>query len=341
MTMQQLYHIIQATNGKEDCLLATVMEGSHAGEKLLLCGGEQVAASPFLQAHLREVSSMSDSGLITLEGQRVFVERFGGRPHLVLCGAGTVGQALLSLCRGQDFRVTVLEDREEYGQRAKELGAQEVLCQSFEEALTYITGSPSTYFVVVTREHRYDTQCLRQMLQKPNAYIGMMGSRRRTSMLKEQLKEEGFDPAQVEAIHAPIGLAIEAETPEEIAVSILAELIQCKNRQKRTEGYRPELLEALREGTTPCVLTQIVDRRGSTPRGIGTKMLVYRDGTHVGSIGGGWMEAEVIRQSVALLNGQERTCLMPIELLSTGEDLANPMLCGGTQLVYMEKMEHE
>ena len=120
-----------------------------------------------------------------------------------------------------------------------------MLCDAFEKSLQGIAGTPDTYFLVVTRGHRYDRACLEQILHKPYAYVGMMASRGRSAFLKNQMEEDGFDRAALDGIHTPVGLSIHAETPEEIAVSIVAELIQTKNQTKKTSGYDPLLMEYL------------------------------------------------------------------------------------------------
>lgn len=337
--MSEPFATIKEALGCGQCLLATVVEGKHAGEKLFFCNKSLLLGGvegSFLAPHAETLRFVTDSSLLTLEGTPVFVEVFGETPRLVVCGAGTVGQALIAISSRTGFFVTALEDRPEYALAAQKLGAQEVICCPLEEALAKIPASPSTYFVVVTREHRYDTQCLRLIFEKEKAYVGMMGSRKRVALLKEQLAQQGVAPAQLEALQAPIGLSISAETPEEIAVSILAQLIQVKNSHRRTEGYPPALLEALKRGN--CVLTQIVDRKGSTPRGIGTKMVVFPDGSHVGTVGGGWMEADVIRQAQQLFRSEQTTLLHRSEMVTGGES-GSPMLCGGTQLIFMEKIK--
>ena len=107
---------------------------------------------------------------------------------------------------------------------------------------------------------------------------------------------DGFDRKALDEMHTPVGLSIHAETPEEIAVSIVAELIQIKNQTKKTAGYDSLLMEYLtgvKEPGQPKVLATIIARRGSAPRSIGTKMLVLGDGRIIGTIGGGCMESEV------------------------------------------------
>ena len=94
-----------------------------------------------------------------------------------------------------------------------------------------------------TRGHRYDRVCLEAILKKPYAYVGMMASRGRSALLKKQMEEDGFDRKVLDEIHTPVGLDIHAETPEEIAVSIVSELIKEKNSVRKTSGYDAELLD--------------------------------------------------------------------------------------------------
>ena len=130
--------------------------------------------------------------------------------------------------------MTVLEDRPYFADRAREAGADLVLCDAFEKSLQGIAGTPDTYFLVVTRGHRFDRACLEQILKKPYAYVGMMASRGRSALLKKQMAGDGFDRKALDEMHTPVGLSIHAETPEEIAVSIVAELIQIKNQTKNS-----------------------------------------------------------------------------------------------------------
>ena len=151
-----------------------------------------------------------------------------------------------------------------------------------------------TYAVIVTRGHRYDEDCLYGLLSMERekglafAYIGMMGSRRRTAMVREHMAELGIDRAQLDRVHAPIGLPIGAETPEEIAVSVFGEIIQVKSGKGLSEGYSGELLAAVpggcgsESGTQQAVLATIIARQGSAPRSVGTKMLVRADGDNGG-----------------------------------------------------------
>ena len=156
--------------------------------------------------------------------------------------------------------------------------------------------------MIVTRGHRYDTECLECILRKRHAYVGMMGSRRRVAIVKDQLHQKGVSRELLDSVHTPIGLKIGAETPEEIAVSIMAEIIQVKNSRDNSGGYSEEMLRGLmsEDGRKKTVAT-IVSRKGSAPRGIGTKMLIYEDGMTVDTIGGGCVESEIIQKALLMM----------------------------------------
>ena len=158
----------------------------------------------------------------------------------------------------------------------------------------------------------------------------------------DQMEEDGFDRAALDGIHTPVGLSIHAETPEEIAVSIVAELIQTKNQTKKTSGYDPLLMEYLtgaKETDQPKILATIIARRGSAPRSIGTKMLVLGDGRIIGTIGGGCMESEVQHQCLRLLHEEnEMTRIIHADMtVAQAED--EGMVCGGTIDVFLEKFQ--
>ena len=276
-----------------DFLLATVLEGPAQGERVLLRNTAPVwpeELPAFWGEHLPALAAVTSSGILKSAGQRIFVERFGAAPQLVVCGGGHVGASVVRLAKLLGLPVTALEDRPEFAEELRQAGADAVLCLPFAEGLAQIPGGQETYFVVVTRAHSCDIACLRSILQKPAAYVGMMGSRKRAALVHTQLAELGLPQERIDALHAPIGLSIGAKTAQEIALSILAEIVSVKNSRQQTEGFFPALLAALEQQTAPAVLAIIVGRHGSTPREEGSKMLVLPDGSAVGSVGGGIME---------------------------------------------------
>lgn len=260
----------------------------------------------------------------------------------MICGGGHVSQQVIKLAGKVGFHVTVLEDRPYFADRAREAGADLVLCDAFEKSLQGIAGTPDTYFLVVTRGHRFDRACLEQILKKPYAYVGMMASRGRSALLKKQMAGDGFDRKALDEMHTPVGLSIHAETPEEIAVSIVAELIQIKNQTKKTAGYDSLLMEYLtgvKEQGQPKVLATIIARRGSAPRSIGTKMLVLGDGRIIGTIGGGCVESEVQHQCLRLLREENEKSRIVCADMTVSQAEDEGMVCGGTIDVFLEKFE--
>lgn len=341
--MQDLYEIIKEYKERGSCMLLTVLEGDHVGEKMFLCGGEMIWQSEkngFLEKYLGHLTVIQESGMVSFENVKIFAECFGGGDHLVICGAGHVSAAVIRIGKNTGFTVTVLEDRLSFADHARRIGADSVICDSFEEGLSQIQGSGSVYFIIATRGHRYDMLCLKKVLEKKNAYVGMMGSYGRAAEIKRQLEKDGVKKEILNKVHSPIGLPIGAKTPEEIAVSIMAEIIQCKNKKKQSEGYRDEILKALDVKNTKnknAVLAEIVWKRGSAPRDIGTKMVIGWDGTLTGTIGGGCMEAEVIQEARWMFadeNAHYR--LRKVELTADNAE-EEGMVCGGSQIVYLEK----
>lgn len=327
-----------------DYLLATVLEGAAQGAQLLLCGGVPVwpeHPAACLEAQLPALQQVTASGVQTFGALRVFAERFGAAPRLVVCGGGHVGASVVRLAKLLGLPVCALEDRPEFAGQLRQAGADPVLCLPFEEGLAAVSGGAECYFVVVTRAHSCDVQCLTAILQKPAAYVGMMGSRGRAALVRRQLTEAGLDPARVEQLHAPIGLAIGAKTAEEIALSILAQIVQVKSTRSLTEGFPPAILEAFRALQTPAVLATIVSRHGSTPREVGSKMLVLPEGRAVGSVGGGIMEYRIQQLAGKMLAGAEAPAqLVDLTTDGTGDDAAIAA-CGGSMQVFLQRIEPE
>lgn len=345
MNLFELYKIINENLQQKSNLLATVLEGEVAGTRYFWVDGELLGytGTGEVNEELKtQITETPQSGIYEIEGQKFFIEHLKRQAHLVICGGGHVSQQVIKLAGKVGFHVTVLEDRPYFADRAREAGADLVLCDAFEKSLQGIAGTPDTYFLVVTRGHRFDRACLEQILKKPYAYVGMMASRGRSALLKKQMAGDGFDRKALDEMHTPVGLSIHAETPEEIAVSIVAELIQIKNQTKKTAGYDSLLMEYLtgvKEQGQPKVLATIIARRGSAPRSIGTKMLVLGDGRIIGTIGGGCMESEVQHQCLRLLREENEKSRIVCADMTVSQAEDEGMVCGGTIDVFLEKFE--
>ena len=308
----------------------TVLAGEHAGEKRLSCGGGAGEEGE------QKVKFLHDTDAQT----RIYRERIGRTPKMIICGAGHVSIPIIRMGKMLGFTVTVIEDRPKFADHARAAGADQVLCEPFADGLSQIRGDSDSWFIIVTRGHRYDTECLEAILRKPYAYVGMMGSRRRVAIVKDQLVAKGVCREALDGVHTPIGLKIGAETPEEIAVSVMAEIIQAKNAGSAKGGYSPELLDAVLDpdDSREKVLATIISRKGSAPRSVGTKMLIRADGTTVDTIGGGCIESEVIQKALLMMRTEDegfRLCTVDMTA-DAAED--EGMVCGGVVEVMLEKV---
>ncbi len=172
--------------------------------------------------------------VITLAGQRFLVEPITSNGTVYIFGAGHVSQKLSLLTTFVDFRTVVLDDREEFANRGRFPSVDEVLVlESFEQAFKDLEIERDSYLIIVTRGHAYDKAVLAQALRTNAGYIGMIGSEKKRDTIYRALRQEGFTEADMQRVHSPIGLEIKAETPEEIAVSITAELIKIRSGQSR------------------------------------------------------------------------------------------------------------
>lgn len=180
---------------------------------------------------LKPVTHIESSG-----APRLFMDPLAGAQRLVIIGAGHIAQPLSVLGSMLGYHVTVIDDRASFASRERFTEADEVIARSFVPAIESIRMDRHTSVVVVTRGHAFDEACLRAVIKKPAGYIGMIGSRRRVRATLERIEQDGVDPAVLERIHAPVGLDIGAETPEEIAVAIIAEMIR-----ERRAGVRDAL----------------------------------------------------------------------------------------------------
>jgi xanthine dehydrogenase accessory factor len=230
-------------------VLATLIESQRAvGMKMLVRadGGECVGS--FGDAEIDEavearaisfLSSRAEAGTHKIEefapalqewrGARVLFERVETEPHVVVCGAGHVGASLARLARGVGYCVTVIDDRADFVTRERFpdegialVAATAGWAQAVREALRTGRG---VAVAVVTRGHNEDEECLAAVLAARPDYVGMIGSKRRTNIVLERLREAGFAEKLLREVRAPVGLDIGAVAPEEVALSILAEIV--------------------------------------------------------------------------------------------------------------------
>jgi xanthine dehydrogenase accessory factor len=172
-----------------------------------------------------------DAGLICGGTLEVFVEPILPQPTLYIFGAGHVSTAVSRIASQAGFAIAVIDDRESFANAERFPMASEIHT-SFDESFEKIQPNSSSYLLIVTRGHKDDMRVLAWALNTDARYIGMIGSKRKVLSVYKALEKEGFAPEKFERVHAPVGLDIGALSPEEIAVSIVAELIAVRRNAK-------------------------------------------------------------------------------------------------------------
>ena len=190
-----------------------------------------------------------ESGLLCGGTIEVYLEPILPDPTLFIFGAGHVGQCVAQTVKGIGFKIAVVDDRIKYASAERFPQADTIFVDSWDAIFQKLPVTDSSYILIATRGHNYDLACLRFAVKSPARYIGLLGSRRKTRLLYEALEREGIDPEVFERVYAPVGIEIGSETPEEIAVSIAAELIAVRKNLE----VRPlkESLRHLKSLATP------------------------------------------------------------------------------------------
>ena len=343
---REIYEELERTGRVKSAVL---LGGEHAGSRCMVKDGQCVPVTkeeadwtPFEKAILET----KETGVCRAGETELFVEIFLKNPHLIILGGGHVSRPTARIGKMLGFHVTVMDDREEFVTPEHFPDADERITGSFEELDKWIPPYENAYYVIVTRGHKGDSTCARHIFSRPYAYLGMIGSKTKVKLTREKLLEEGFTAAQLDTLHAPIGLPIGGSLPEEIAVSIMAQIVQVKNAHyaaycdSRVEEY-------VREGKRGVMMT-LVKKSGSSPRGVGSKMFVETQDrkeedripaearilSTQGSIGGGNVEYEATKHC-AFVTGTE---VASYTLTSRDGQENLGMICGGKVEVLFEKV---
>ncbi len=243
--------LVEITERGAAAILATVVEAEggariEPGAKCLIRDGkaraETIGNAKVVDAIVRESDTHArseKSQLVSLAipevdaKLQVFFEVLPAPPKLIVVGAGHIAVPLVKIAKVLDFHVTVIDDRLLYANRERFPDADDVLVGDMAQMLKEMTITSSCYIVLITRGHAYDEPCLRQIMHSEAKYIGMIGSRRRIKACFQRFRdEEKFAEEAIERIYAPIGLDIATETPAEIALSILGEVIKVRRGGK-------------------------------------------------------------------------------------------------------------
>jgi xanthine dehydrogenase accessory factor len=173
-----------------------------------------------------------EGGLVCGGTLLVYIEPVLLEPHLVILGAGHVGKTLAKLARFTGFHVTVVDDRQAFANQENIPDANELMVTEFDCAFEGLTVENSTFIVVATRGHNHDLDAVKAALRTSAGYIGLLGSRRKKALLYKALEESGFSKEEVGRVIIPVGMEIGSVSPEEISVSIMAQIVQ----KRRTNG---------------------------------------------------------------------------------------------------------
>jgi xanthine dehydrogenase accessory factor len=149
---------------------------------------------------------------------------------LYIFGAGHVSQFLAKVAKMVDFRVVVIDDRAEFANRERFPEADEIIVEDFHRVFDQTTFNGGEFVAIVTRGHKYDAEVLSEILKRSARYTGMIGSKRKVKIVLDHMRETGFDESTIARVYAPIGIDIKAETPQEIAISIVAEMIRVRGQ---------------------------------------------------------------------------------------------------------------
>lgn len=211
---------------EDGTLFGTV--GGGAVERAVIAALEQVLDDG--RARVLALDLARDLGMCCGGRMEVFVERIEGRPRLVVFGAGHVGRAVAALAPSIGFSVVVVDDREELNTEERFPGATRILAQP-REALGELAPRPDDHLLVTTHDHRLDEEALDTYARHPHAYLGMIGSKRKVYRVIARIRSRRALPP-LDRVYAPVGLDLGAVTPEEIAVSIAAELVAVRHGRR-------------------------------------------------------------------------------------------------------------
>lgn len=234
--MKMLEHINELLDQEEPFCLATILTSTHpqikSGRQIIIRRigsiegetGDQEVDQSLVKTALECFNRNRKTCVEVEPGMLVFFDLIARSIRLVICGAGHIAVPLARYACDVGFNVTVIDDREDFARPERFPGCR-TIAGEFISVLRTMNYGPSTYVVVITRGHEHDTDCLLEVLQHENGYVGLIGSRRRIGFVLEMLAKQGIPQHRLSNVFTPIGIPIGADSPEEIAISIVAELV--------------------------------------------------------------------------------------------------------------------
>ena len=247
--------ILTAYNGGPPVGIATIIRSSHhqhIGNRVMLRDDGTVVGSlgsqPMDKLAIESIKKIMDLGnnthVMVDDNTEIFVEGFTTPPTLIIMGGGHVGKATYDLANTLGFRTYIVDDRVEFANKTRFPMAEATTVSDFSNGLNEIPININTYIVIATRGHQQDDIALESAINTEAIYLGLMGSKRKTILIYKRLLNKGYSSEKLRTIHAPIGLDLGAITPEEIAVSIVSEIIMVrrgglgKSMQMNYQGFQ-------------------------------------------------------------------------------------------------------
>jgi xanthine dehydrogenase accessory factor len=178
---------------------------------------------------------LEDLGMACGGGMSIFLEPLISAPDLIIFGAGHIGSALSRIGSMVGFTTTVVDSRDEFANRERLPWTDNLVAEDYPKAIQELSFTETSYLVILTHRHANDFEILEYCIEKPFYYLGMIGSRKKVATAFQQLRAKGIGEESIKRVHAPIGISIGAETPEEIAVAIAAQLIAVRSGVEMTK----------------------------------------------------------------------------------------------------------
>jgi len=226
--------VLEVAESDERAVLFTVLDGEHAGAKLLvpLDGGETVGDAPASLA--AQAAEIRRNGIVEHEGARVFAELFGPPPRLLVVGAVDTAEALCAAAKLLGWHTACVDARAKFATPERIPSADELVVEWPDEAFARLAPDRDTAIVVLTHDEKFDVPALKAALATDAFYVGAIGARRTQTRRRERLLEAGLTEEQLERVHGPSGLDVGADAPAETALSILAEALAVRAERPGT-----------------------------------------------------------------------------------------------------------
>ncbi len=269
------------------------------------------------------------------ESDKTIEELITIAPTLVLFGFGHIGKAVYKIARMLNMRLVIFDDRKDV--KDDDEYDAEFHLDDYRALFSSVYSFENPYFLIFTHGHKADQDALCYTLKNyANArYIGMIGSRKKIELTYDALEKKGIDKNDLKRVHAPIGLDINAESPAEIAISIMAEIIRTYREDKNQTELDSSMLKYLSAQDERAVLIRIVETSGSGPRKKGTEMAVTEKSLFL-TIGGGAIEKKCIDIARSMLKENKTFCIKDFSLNPDGN---LGMACGGEAKVLFKLIE--